>query len=52
VTSLSEEDIQNSQIENIMSSWILSFNKQFSELFENENDPPRFMELRPNCFYL
>ncbi len=52
VVSLTEDDIKNSQVEEIMSSWMFEFLDNFSEYFDIENDAPRFLELRPNSFLI
>lgn len=54
VKDLNEEDIRNSTIEKILSGWVFEFEEHFNELLENDNenneDYPKYLELRPNCF--
>jgi hypothetical protein len=51
--NITDDAIKNSQIEEIMSSWVNEFKNRFSKLLESEDDnDARFIELRPNCFYI
>jgi hypothetical protein len=52
VVNISEEDLKNSQIEEIMSSWVYDFKIHFSKLLDSKEEDARFIELRPNCFYI
>lgn len=46
---LSKDDIISNDIEKIFSYWTIDFQDNFSEVIE-EN--PKFLELRPNSFYI
>ena len=52
VVNLTEDEIKNSQVEEILSSWVIEFMQAFNSLFESESEQPRFLELRPNVFLL
>ena len=53
---MNEEDIRNPENEKILSGWVLEFQEYFKELLENDTDInedyPKYLKLRPNCFYI
>ncbi len=58
IKDLNENEIRNSLYEKILSNWVFEFEEHFSELLEKEiekekklnEDYPKYIELRPNCF--
>jgi hypothetical protein len=52
VVNLSEEEIKNSQVEEILSNWVIEFIKTFGKIYNNGEEFPRFLELRPNIFLI
>jgi hypothetical protein len=55
IVNLNDEEILNSEVERIMSRWVIEFLHKFSEWFENLdnlNEYPRFLELRPHDYLL
>ena len=56
IINLNEEDIRNSEIEKVLSGWVLDFQEHFKELLESDGevneDYPKYLELRPICFYI
>jgi hypothetical protein len=46
---LSKEEILTNDLEKFLSFWVLDFQDYFSDLIE-EN--AKFLELRPNCFFI
>jgi len=53
---LNEEDIRTSEVEKILSGWVIDFHENFRELLEDPNeiteDFPKYLELRPHEFYI
>jgi hypothetical protein len=56
IVNLKEDDIKNSEIEKILSGWVLEFQEHFKELLESDGeineDYQKYFELRPNCFLI
>ena len=53
---MNEEDIRTSEVEKILSGWVIDFQEHFKDILEDPNevteDFPKYLELRPNCFYI
>jgi len=53
---LNEEDIRTSEVEKILSGWVIDFQENFRELLEDPNEYseecPKYLELRPQIFYI
>ena len=54
--TLSEKEIMQSEIEKLLSSWVIDFMRKFEDILvtnsDNSEENPRFLELRPNSFYI
>jgi hypothetical protein len=56
IINLNEEDIRTSEVEKILSGWVIDFHENFRELLEDPNEAteyfPKYLELRPHEFYI